>query len=126
MNEKIFKIKDSVDLFLSDEKFIVAYYMNSRQKKTFKVNNALIKLLESLDGKKNVDEIKMSFSDLDDVDITSIEDALNSLESAHIVTEVYNSEEILTFDDQERYSRQINYFTEFLKSEKEGVIAQKK
>lgn len=126
MNEKIFKIKDSVDLFLSDEKFIVAYYMNSRQKKTFKVNNALIKLLESLDGKKTVDEIKMSFNDLDDVDITSIEDALNSLESAHIVTEVYNNEEILTFDDQKRYSRQINYFTEFLKSEKEGVMAQKK
>ena len=36
MNEKIFKIKDSVDLFLSDEKFIVAYYMNSRQKKHLK------------------------------------------------------------------------------------------
>lgn len=126
MNEKIFKIKDSVDLFLSDEKFIVAYYMNSRQKKTFKVNNALIKLLENLDGKKTVDEIKMSFTDLDDVDITSIEDALNSLESAHIVTEVYKGEEILTFDDQKRYSRQINYFAEFLKSEKEGILAQKK
>ena len=92
MNEKIFKIKDSVDLFLSDEKFIVAYYMNSRQKKTFKVNNALIKLLENLDGKKTVDEIKMSLRDLDDVDITSIEDALKGWVIAHIVTEEYNGD----------------------------------
>ena len=31
-NTAIYKIKDSVDLFLSNETFIMAYYMNTRQR----------------------------------------------------------------------------------------------
>lgn len=40
MNSRtIFKIKDSVDLFLSNEKYIIVYFMNSRQRKSFRVND---------------------------------------------------------------------------------------
>ena len=59
MEKKIlYKIKDSVDLFLSDGKFIVAYYMNTRQRETFKVNKNFIFLLENIDGKNNLSIIQ--------------------------------------------------------------------
>ena len=35
-NEDIFKIKDSVDIFLTDNKYITTYFMNSRIRKNFK------------------------------------------------------------------------------------------
>ena len=38
----IYKIKDSVDLFLSNESYILAYFMNTRQRKSFKVNKETI------------------------------------------------------------------------------------
>ena len=43
MKNKIFKVKDSVDLFLSDEKYIMAYYVNSRQRKSFRVNKEIVR-----------------------------------------------------------------------------------
>ena len=46
MNSRtIFKIKDSVDLFLSNEKYIIVYFMNSRQRKSFRVNDDMIQLV---------------------------------------------------------------------------------
>ena len=51
MNDtQIYKIKDSVDLFLSGGKYLTIYFMNSRQRKSFKVNDEMISLLESIDG----------------------------------------------------------------------------
>ena len=42
-DNNIYKIKDSVDLFLSNESYILAYFMNTRQKKCFKVNEETIR-----------------------------------------------------------------------------------
>ena len=33
MDTLIYKVKDSVDLFLSNESYLMAYYMNTRQRK---------------------------------------------------------------------------------------------
>ena len=44
----IFKIKDSVDLFLSNNRYLMVYYMNSRQRKSFRVNDEMIHLLENI------------------------------------------------------------------------------
>lgn len=126
MKNKIFKVKDSVDLFLSDEKYIMAYYMNSRQRKSFRVNKEMIRLFEIIDGVKTVAEIEEIMRKELDADAQSIDDALQGLEDNRIITEVYISDDILSFDEQERYTRQINYFTEFLGGEREGVLAQKK
>lgn len=53
MNSRtIFKIKDSVDLFLSNEKYIIVYFMNSRQRKSFRVNDDMLRLFELIDGEK--------------------------------------------------------------------------
>lgn len=126
MKNKIFKVKDSVDLFLSDEKYIIAYYMNSRQRKSFRVNKEMIHLLELLDGEKSVCEIEKIMMKTYDIDTKSVENVINNLNNNRIITEVYFDDTILTFEEQRRYTRQINYFTEFLGGEKEGIIAQKK
>ena len=57
MNSPIYKIKDSVDLFLSDGTYIMAYFMNTRHRKTFKVNKELVSLLELIDGEKSLSDI---------------------------------------------------------------------
>ena len=54
----IYKIKDSVDLFLSNENYILAYFMNTRQRKSFRVNKEAVHLLECIDGTRNLAEIK--------------------------------------------------------------------
>ena len=99
MKNKIFKVKDSVDLFLSDEKYIMAYYMNSRQRKSFRVNKEMIRLFEIIDGVKTVAEIEEIMRKELDADAQSIDDALQGLEDNRIITEVYISDDILSFDE---------------------------
>lgn len=126
MKNKVYKVKDSVDLFLSDDKYIMAYYMNSRQRKSFRVNKEMIHLLEILDGEKNMADIEDIMQVDCDTDIDSVENTIKVLEQNRIITEVYSNDDILSFEEQKRYTRQINYFTEFLGGEREGMIAQKK
>ena len=54
----VFKIKDSVDLFLSNERYLMAYFMNSRQRKSFKVNSDMLHLLELIDGENTVQALQ--------------------------------------------------------------------
>ena len=58
MNTPIYKIKDSVDLFVSDNKYLMVYYMNTRRRKSFKINEWTMHLLEIIDGEKTLDELK--------------------------------------------------------------------
>ena len=53
----IYKIKDSVDLFLSNESYILAYFMNTRQRKSFRVNKEAVHLLECIDGTRNLVQV---------------------------------------------------------------------
>ena len=127
MGKKIlYKIKDSVDLFLSDEKFIVAYYMNTRQRKTFKVNRNFIFLLENIDGKNNLSMLQKIMKEKYGIEEEEIEIILSSLLKNKIITEVNFENDILNLDDLNRFDRQINYFSEFLENEVEGIKAQKK
>ena len=57
-NQTVYKVKDSVDLFLSDERYIMAYYLNTRQRKSFKTNKEMILLIEQIDGSHTVQELK--------------------------------------------------------------------
>lgn len=119
-----YKIKDSVDLFLSNEIFIMAYYMNTRQRKSFKVNEETIYLLECIDGEKTLQEIKEYMLENYMVPHSFVETVIQSMIKNHIVTAVVKNIGILAQNDFERYTRQINYFTEFLESEESGIIAQ--
>ena len=122
----VLKIKDSVDLFLSNDRYLMVYYMNSRQRKSFRVNEEMIHLLENIDGVKNVEDICKIMKDSWNTEPPYVEDVLRMLQENRIVTEVVREQTLLSPDLMERYKRQINYFAEFLGSEYEGIVAQRK
>lgn len=125
MENNIYKIKDSVDLFLSNEKYLMAYFMNTRQRKSFKINDKMKHLIENIDGEKNVKELKQIMLDEYKVSGDYVETVLKNMIKHKIITKVTNSE-ILSNEDLIRYSRQINYFSEFFEGEEDGIKAQKK
>lgn len=126
MDSLIYKIKDSVDLFLSNNKYIMAYYMNTRQRKSFKVNDAFVHLLENIDGERTLRELKEVMRRECSVSGEDVENAVKMLLDNRIITERNGNSAVLDAADMERYVRQINYFSEFLGSEEEGVKAQKR
>ena len=126
MNERIYKIKDSVDLFLSDNSFLTAYFMNSRRRKSFRINEEMIHLLEQIDGTHTKEQIYDIMESQFDVSKESVDKALSMLMTNKIITELIDLSGIIYDSDYSRYTRQINYFSEFLGSEEEGVLAQKK
>ena len=125
-NQTVYKVKDSVDLFLSDERYIMAYYLNTRQRKSVKTNKEMILLIEQIDGSHTVQELKEYMADNHDIDSQSVDFVLLLMEKNRLITPIKVKENILSEDECNRYSRQINYFSEFLGSEEEGFYAQKK
>lgn len=121
----VYKIKDSVDLFLSNGSYIMAYYMNTRRRKSFKVNDAMIHLLEEIDGVKTISELCETMKTYD-ISPENVKSVINLMVKNKIVTEVVKDQSVLTEDEKLKYARQINYFTEFLDGETAGEIAQKK
>lgn len=126
MQSNIYKIKDSVDLFLSDDKYLMAYFMNTRQRRTFKVNEWTVHLLEEIDGKKATIELEQILNEKYKIDPSDIDEILELMEKNRIITRVEDNFDILPQYDQERYDRQINYFSEFFPKENDGLLAQKK
>ena len=122
----VLKIKDSVDLFLSNDRYLMVYYMNSRQRKSFRINDEMVHLLETIDGVKNLEDICEVMKSSWSVDPSYVEDVLGMLQENRIVTEIVREQTLLSPDRMERYKRQINYFAEFLGSEYEGIAAQRK
>lgn len=51
------KIKDSVDLFLYDDIYLTAYFMNTRVRKSFRVDGNFISLIGFIDGYATIGEI---------------------------------------------------------------------
>ena len=126
MNNTIYKIKDSVDLFLNDNTFLTAYFMNSRRRKSFRINDEMIHLLELIDGIHTTEYIYDIMKNQYSVSKESVENTISMLISNKIITELIDLSGIIDDSDYARYTRQINYFSEFLDSEEEGVLAQKK
>lgn len=126
MIDIIYKIKDSVDLFLSDDTILTAYFMNSRRRKSFRINGEMIHLIEQIDGIHTTEQIYDIMEKQYSVSKDSVDRTLSMLLSNKIITEVKDLSEIIDTVDYNRYTRQINYFSEFLGSEEEGVLAQKK
>ena len=126
MQSTIYKIKDSVDLFLSDDKYLTSYFMNTRQRKTFKVNEWTVHLLEEIDGNKTTTELEQILNEKYKVDPSDIDTILELMEKNRIITKIEDNFDILPQYDQERYDRQINYFSEFFPKENDGLLAQKK
>ncbi|WP_303817538.1 ThiF family adenylyltransferase [Selenomonas ruminantium] len=126
MNTPIYKIKDSVDLFVSDNKYLMVYYMNTRRRKSFKINEWTMHLLEIIDGEKTLDELKKMMQEKFNVAAENTEAVIEQLETNKIITPRCIDDSILSEYDRKRYDRQINYFAEFFSREEEGMLAQKK
>lgn len=126
MESTVYKIKDSVDLFLSDNSFLTAYFMNSRRRKSFRINDEMVYLLEQIDGERNTDQICEIMLNQYNVSITSVKAAIALLLHNKIITEKRDLSKVIDDLDYSRYTRQINYFSEFLDSEEEGVLSQRK
>lgn len=125
-NDTLYKIKDSVDLFLSNEKYLMVYYMNSRQRKSFRINEEVIHLIECLDGRNTVGDLLRIMQEMWNVSSKYTLQVLDLLKKNRIITEVVQEQSTLFDEYAHRYDRQINYFSEFLGSEMEGICAQRK
>lgn len=124
--DAVYKIKDSVDLFWSNQRYLTVYYMNTRQRKTFVINHEMIHFFECIDGKSKLSDICDKMGEEYHVPMEAIEPIVNSLIRNRIITEVKANTDILPSTILERYDRQINYFSEFFEDDESAVLAQKK
>ena len=120
----IYKIKDSVDIYLVDNEFIKVYFMNTRVQKSYRISDELIALFEEIDGKKKTIEIynvvKEKYSYINQNDFSSIFDTIIK---SNILSEK-TSDNLLSDDELKKYDRQLNFFSEFLNCELDAQKAQ--
>lgn len=121
----VYKIKDSIDVYLVDDKYMLFYFMNTRARKKFAVNETVIALVEEIDGEHTSEELYESFSNKHDVTKEDFAAFIDKLLDAHVLIEKLDTH-ILNDSDLERYDRQLSYFSEFLGSELEAEQAQLK
>lgn len=122
---KIYKIKDSIDVYLVDDKYMLFYFMNTRVRKRFGVNETVIHLIEEIDGQRTPKDIYEAFTLDNKITREDFSAFFDKLLKANIIIEK-NENHVLSEEDRIRYDRQINYFSEFFASEFEAEVAQKK
>lgn len=115
-----------MDLFTQSDSRLIVYYMNTRQKKIFKVSSKTIKLLSLINGQRTFGEIKHRAIKQLNVSATTTTKFIHSLYQNRILTIKIMEQDILSKNEVNRYSRQINYFSEFFSEETEGYWAQRK
>lgn len=119
-----YKIKDSVDLFLSNETYLMAYYMNSRQRKSFRVNKEMVILIEMIDGETPLSKVKDRLKSEYNINPSYVDFIIELMVRNRIVAPISKDVNEINETDLVRFTRQINYFTEFLDSEVMGINAQ--
>ena len=87
-DSRVFKVRDSVDLFLIDGTYLTAYYMNSRKRRTFRVNDETVALLERIDGRRQVGELRQLMLEELGAKPESTDRTLDSLHASRVITEV--------------------------------------
>jgi len=108
---KIFKIKDSVDVYLfplSKSKIQIQFYkINTREKSTIQVESQVSEILSALDGVSTVWDIlnKLNFV-VDEKEINSFFDYL--VEEGYLIEVGKIKEQLI----DSKFSRQVNYFDE--------------
>ncbi len=123
---KIYKIKDSIDVYLEDDEYIVCYFVNTRIRKRFKIGTAVVDLFSLIDGENTPEDIYLQIvKKYPEIERGFCFDVLNKLLNGRIICERL-SEHVLDDYYLSRYDRQINYFAEFLGSEKAAEEAQQK
>lgn len=122
---RIYKIKNSIDVYLVDEEYVLFYFMNTRARKRFRVNETVIKLIEEIDGERTAEELYNDFSMNHSISREEFEHFIDKMIDAKVIIEKLENHVLNDFDIN-RYDRQISYFSEFLESELEAEKAQLK
>lgn len=116
----IYKIRDSVDVYILKENILMFYFINTRKTFEYKVNDASIKLVALIDGKKSLDELTDIYNEKygSNVSIESVKKILSFLVSVNVVVEIDKSDKKIT---NHRYERQINYLSELGLGDMSGI-----
>ena len=123
---KIFKIRDGVDLYLNNNDMLTIYFMNTRLRKQFKVSDVIIKILELIDGEKSIISIHNELEKEMDakIDIENIMTVFKKLTQLNAIVEKKNNHADINLIN--RYDRQINFFGDFINGNEESIKAQEK
>jgi molybdopterin-synthase adenylyltransferase len=126
----IYKIRDAVDIYLIGEEIIQIYFMNTRKQIQFKANNFTVLLIECIDGKRSVLDIKRKLEERTDkaIDIDAIKQVLYLLFQKGIIVEnkLNLHKAFITDESLDRFDRQINFFGDFLQGAARKYEAQQK
>lgn len=123
---KVYKIRDGVDLYLNQNELLTIYFMNTRLRKQFKVSQVIVNILESVDGERSISNIHNKLQDdlNSKIDIDDVVSVLDKLIDLNVIVEKVNVDE----DDNLiiRYDRQINFFGDFINNNYNSIKAQQK
>lgn len=119
----VYKIKDSIDVYLVDDDYILFYFMNTRVRKKFAINETVIHLIEEIDGKRTAEEIYILFTENHNISRAEFEAFFDKMLAAKILIERLEHH-ILSEKNRIRYDRQISFISEFLDSEYKAEEAQ--
>lgn len=116
----IYKIRDCVDVYTLKDNVLMFYFINTRKTYEYKVNDASIKLITMIDGKKNLDELTMTYNDKFESNVSkdSVKKILDFLVSINVVVELDSKNMI---EENSRYERQINYLSELSLGNMSGI-----
>ena len=119
--KECYKIRDSIDVYLIAEETICVYFLSTRQRKTFKVSEPIVKLFEMLDGKEPLVSILSRVAQRFDLSVESFYPILKKMFQLKILSKVDSLSEAYV-----RYDRQFNYFSDFFMDMRNVEAAQKK
>lgn len=112
MLDKIFKLREGVDVYKIGEDILYFYFINSREGINIEVNQNIIDLIRGFTGNLSLSEIlKMLEQDYD----KDLEEFLNFLIDRNILYVIKEEEKVIDENDIERYSRQLIFFQEFFR-----------
>lgn len=116
IRNKIFKIKESVDIYKVGEDILYFYFINSRNKFNLEVSEEIIKLIASINGEKSLnqilEELCLEYND-------NLDELLKYLLNKKIIyIPVENINNVLNENEKQRYDRQLSFFDNFFEEDK--------
>lgn len=111
MNFKKYKIKETVDIFISEEEHndsvkLTFHIMTTRDRLEIKTNKNVARFIASLDGIKTINAITTEMGTLPSKDVEKL---INFLITQHLIFDVED-----TSDIDPRFSRQITFWDDFV------------
>ncbi|SDK23929.1 HesA/MoeB/ThiF family protein [Natronincola ferrireducens] len=124
---EIYKIRNGVDIYLTNDELITFYFMSTRLRKQFRVSNLIVRLIELIDGDKNIKDIhKLLEKEFGkEINIDELVSIIEKLYTLNILNKVDKKSEEITDVSLERYSRQTDFFSDFLVGYNLDIEAQK-